>query len=347
MTVPAGVSLEAALGEEAISMEDFSENIQPEKTAREELRGYQGRFAHIGETSKPKQDAPSVPTIEPVVQEKVVEDVHVHSRELVSATDYDELINWSSRLAKETALYHRAFSMAGARSVVNVGCGSGRRAIMFAEWGLDVLGIEANPILLERARELAAEANPEIIQSRGSVGFVSGRLGAISLAVGPEKVDAIVCVGDVLPRVESLTQLRHVLIDFSDALNPSGVLVLEIINHTRFMQQRLRATAPAVFDTVEGTKVFLRVMDYPAASTVVDTDLLSLTRDSDGEWSVSSERTQNLFISSTGITRELFDAGFDVLEVSGDYNGKELDQFKDESIIIIARRKRHRPSSIR
>ena len=47
------------------------------------------------------------------------------------------------------------------------------------------------------------------------------------------------------------------------------------------------------------------------------------------------------------IERELREAGFDVIELAGDFNGKPLSPTQDESIVVVARRKRHRPVSKR
>ena len=41
----------------------------------------------------------------------------------------------------------------------------------------------------------------------------------------------------------------------------------------------------------EGTRVFLRVIDYPAAGEFLDFDFVTLTRDADGVWDVASRRS--------------------------------------------------------
>ena len=274
----------------------------------------------------------------------IEEEVKVHGRQLSTATAYDELINWSSRLTKEIPLFQRALSLANAKSIVEVGCGSGRHSIMFGEWGYQVLGIDSNPQNIARANARLEEAEPQLAESRGEVSFAQGEFGEVAKLVGPEKTEIIFCLGDTLPRVGSLTALREALADFANALRSNGVLVLEFTNHIHFSQQRIRYSTPAVFDTVEGTKVFLRLMEFPAANTIVDVDFITLTKGDDGEWKVQSEKSQEVFISPTGIARELLDAGFDVMETAGDYNGRELNQYEDERITVIARRRRYRPA---
>lgn len=365
------------------TLEDVPEEVDPwlqdildEQKSKKDFSKYRGQFARLNDFAVPRSDAEALknPSMRGATQKELdqkddkgqeavpaglaivnpedvldaaVDAVCVHPRELLTAAMYDDLINWSSRLARETPLFHRAFSTGNVASVCDVGCGSGRHSVLFAEWGLRVIGVEENAGMLKRARALAEESQESIQKANGEVSFTKGQLGKISQAVGPEKIESIVCVGDVLPRVKSLTALREALNDFAEALLPFGILVLEFTNHTRYLQRRERTTSPVVFDTTEGTKAFFSVIDYPAGSTVINADMLSLTCNNEGKWRVRSERIQNLFISPEGIERELLDAGFDVLEIAGDFNGKSLSPLEDESIIVVARRKRHRPRTKR
>lgn len=307
---------------------------------------YEGRFAHIGEDpharirrGNPAAGNPSRSV--GATRDERLGRVTVHARSLLSATEHNELINWKARLARETPLYRRAFAMGDIKKVADIGCGSGQQAIMFAEWGLDVIGVESDEKLLRRAQSLARDHDQEISSARGSIRFKRAGIERLDETLGDEKVNAIVCVGDMLPRAASLSAIRRTLEGFARALAPSGILVLEFVNHTAFTQKKIRATRPEVYDTVAGTKVFLEVMDYPAGSSVVDTDFVALTRGEDGKWSVESTRRQNIFVSPTGITRELYDVGFDVVELAGDFDGNELSIYNDDTIVIIARRKRH------
>ena len=275
------------------------------------------------------------------------DEVSVHPRELLSSATYDDLINWGTRLARETPLFYRAFSIGDVSSVCDVGCGSGRHAVMFAEWGMKVIAIDESRAMLNRVEALAKESKEKIDQANGELRCEKGGLGGVAKVVGPERVEAIVCVGDVLPRVGSSEELRSALDDFADALLPSGILVLEFSNHMRYVRQNKRTTEPVVFDTAEGTKVFMSVTSYQSESDTVKCDMLTLTCGSDDRWHVRCERLTNLFISPDTIERELLDAGFDILETAGDFTGKPLSPTEDESIVIVARRKRHRPVSKR
>ena len=65
---------------------------------------------------------------------------------------YEAMIDWPKRLAHEKPFYRRLFERLGARSVVDVACGTGRHAAMFHGWGLRVEGADLSPAMIDRAR---------------------------------------------------------------------------------------------------------------------------------------------------------------------------------------------------
>lgn len=319
---------------------------------RQTVSGVQGRYAHIGEVQSSYNDlkraAASHKEQRRATEREVgpaegsPNDVRVVAREPSALSEHDDLINWKSRLAREAPLYSRAFSLCNARRVLELGSGTGQRSVMFAEWGLDVTGIDPEKRNVERARALVEQHHPSIQEAKGVARFAVAYIDDFTNAIGRQSMDAVVLAGDILARLDDLDQLRRVFRMCFDIVEPGGVLVVDLVNNTHYIQNKIRSTVPEVYDTVEGTKVFFDVMDYPAGSTNFNVDSITLTRDLAGEWSVQSTRTQHLFISSAGIAHELFDAGFDVQEISGDYTGKELQRYEDSRIIVVARRKRHR-----
>ena len=305
---------------------------------------YRGRYAQIGTLpqAQPAETKREAPARRSAPREYSPHDVTVRQREPVAATEYDDLVNWKARLAHMAPLFSRAFSLCSAHTVLEAGSGGGQRTVMFAEWGLDAIGVEADPAKVEKSRQLAERHHLSIAESGGHARFSTLDFESFSDVVGGNGVDAIVCADDILSTCRDIEQLRALLAEFADLLVPGGVIVLDLLNNTHYIQQKIRSTTPEVYDTVEGTKVFFRVMDYPAGSEFFSHDASVLTRDEQGVWSVQSSRSRHLFISSAGITRELFNAGFDIQEISGDYTGSELQQYRDEHIVVIARRKRHR-----
>src|ERR1035437_1439350 len=99
---------------------------------------------------------------------------------------FESIIDWPKRLAHEAPFYRRLFGRVGAKSVIDVACGTGHHAAMFHSWGLQVEGADLSPKMVERAR--ASFGDPPGLS--WAVRGYDQPIGAGSV------VDAAVCVGN-------------------------------------------------------------------------------------------------------------------------------------------------------
>lgn len=262
--------------------------------------------------------------------------------------EYDELVNWEARLAREAPFFQRLFEEYDVRTVADVGAGSARHAIMFRSWGLDVVAIDPSPDMLELARENAE-------RSGSDVRIVEGGFGQVAELMG-ERVDAITCTGNALPHVRTVRALHDALRDFAAALRPGGVLMLHYLNHHRLVTQQVRTMTPVFRETATGDKFFIRLLDYPPDGEGVLFDFVTLVRDASvrevqhtmeswpktldedpsGGWSLRCRRSLHLALPLELITGELERAGFTDVRAFGDHEGTPLDIDRDESQIIVA-----------
>jgi glycine/sarcosine N-methyltransferase len=245
--------------------------------------------------------------------------------------DYDRFVDWEKRLAREAPLFMALFEEHGVRGVIDVGCGTGRHAVLFASWGLDVTAVDPDPEMLARAREHALASGAPVRLVQGAFGDLAG------LGLGP--VDAVTCTGNALPHVDGPAGLRVALADFAAALRPGGVLVLHLLNHDRLVAGTVRTVPPVVRDDETGTTVFLRVMDHVEGG--IRFDFLTLHRpvgawESGAEWGVSSRRSTHTALPSVLLGRELAAAGFSRVRFFGDHSGRAFDAAADESVIVTA-----------
>lgn len=265
-------------------------------------------------------------------------------------SDYDELVNWERRLAREEPFFRRLFAERGVHRIADVGAGSARHAIMFRSWGYDVVAIDPAQDMLAQARENAARLGSDVRIAEGSFGDVAHTVG--------EPVDAITCTGNALPHVCSLDALREALNDFAAALMPGGVLVLHYLNHYRLIEHNVRSVAPVFRQTASGDKFFMRLLDYTPEHDGILFDFVTLVRDADlhnaphtieswpktldddptGGWTVRSRRSVHFAMPLEVISAELERAGFANIQPFGDHTGRALDLDADESLIIVAER---------
>jgi glycine/sarcosine N-methyltransferase len=264
--------------------------------------------------------------------------------------EYDELVNWDARLAREAPFFERLFGEHDVRSVADVGAGSARHAILYRSWGLDVWAIDPSSDMLDLARENAERLGSD-------VHIVEGGFGDVARIVG-ERVDAVTCTGNALPHVRSLRGLHTALRDFASATREGGLLVLHYLNHDRLIKHRIRTMTPVFRETPVGDKFFLRLLDYTAIGDGVLFDFVTLVRDAsvrDGEhtieswpktleedplggWSLRTRRSLHFAMGVDLITAELEHAGYRDVRIFGDHTGKPLDVDGDESLIVVATR---------
>lgn len=108
----------------------------------------------------------------------------------------------------------------GVRSVLDAGCGTGRVAIELARRGLDVVGIDLDPGMLEAARAKAPHLT-WLLDDLVSVHVTPGDGGD---PAAPRRFDAVVAAGNVMIFLEPGTE-GAVVANLARHLAPGGALV--------------------------------------------------------------------------------------------------------------------------
>lgn len=251
--------------------------------------------------------------------------------------DYDDFVDWDARLGREAPFFRELFESVGVSRIADVGAGSARHAIMFATWGHDVAAIDPDEAMLAQATENVTRFAPDVAAGGGAVRVLRGGFGELH-TLGLGLVDALVCTGNALPHVAGRDGLTEALADFATVLAPGGVLVLHLLNHGRLIDSRSRVVPPKIRDTAAGTKVFLRVIEYPEGGEYLEFDFLTITRDAAGEWDLTHRRSPHTAITADTLRAELPCAGFGDIEFFGGHDRHTLTD-ADESIIVVARRR--------
>lgn len=134
-------------------------------------------------------------------------------RQWRAVTDLDEYdTRWDRLAAAGEPVHGEADFVAalGPSSVLDAGCGTGRLAIELARRGLDVVGVDADPDMIERAWR----RDPDL-------GWVIADLAQLDLG---RTFDAVVLAGNVLPFVEPDDRAAAVRC-CAEHLAPGGCLV--------------------------------------------------------------------------------------------------------------------------
>jgi SAM-dependent methyltransferase len=254
--------------------------------------------------------------------------------------DYDRFVDWAKRLDRELPFYRREFDARGVRSVIDVGCGTGMLPIRWATWGLDVVGVDPDAGMLAKAARNAEEARAEIAAAGGSIRFVCGGFGELAgLGLGP--ADALTCTGNALPHIDGPSALGPTLDDFAAVLEPGGLLVVHLLNHDRLIGGNVRSIPPVVRDMEDGTRVYLRLMDYEEGG--IRFDFVTLHRpagawESGAAWEIASRRSLHAALPSALLRGALVTAGFPDVRAYGNHAGAPFRPEDDESVLMVALR---------
>jgi len=176
-----------------------------------------------------------------------------------AAIDYGALIDWQSRLAREGPFLDRALADIPSRRILDLGCGPGQHARLLASRGFEVVGIDASPSMLEKARE---GEPPQ------SVRFVLGDLVDLGRLVEGAFGGAI-CLGNTLPSVRTAAGLARLLDALRAHLLPGGVLVLQLLNYEKIFSTGQRHLPLTLRPTDGGSLAFVRLMDLRPGGDVI------------------------------------------------------------------------------
>ncbi len=167
---------------------------------------------------------------------------------------YRDLIAWNERLERERPFLERELGKAPAESLLDLGCGTGEHALLFAALGYDTIGVDRSEEMIEKARQYEGRHPPH------GPRFVHGDFAALSELVSG-RLGGAICLGNVLPHLEdeAFTRLLEAL---SGRLLPQARFVLQAVNYERILGAGVRHL-PLKFrpdPDGEGEIVFLRLM---------------------------------------------------------------------------------------
>lgn len=115
-----------------------------------------------------------------------------------------------------------------AQSIIDFGCGTGRHALLLAEHGYQVCGVDTAPEMLSRAQAQLSAAAPELAARRASSGFapefVPGDVRTVRLG---RRFDVAVSLFHVMSYQQTNRDLRAAFETAKAHLKPGGVFIFD------------------------------------------------------------------------------------------------------------------------
>lgn len=235
------------------------------------------------------------------------------------APHYDQLFPVSETQA---GFLHQRLRAAGARRVLDAGCGSGRHLELLRDWGLAAVGLEPDAQMAERARERLGAGTPVIVAPIESAGFVLS---------GP--FSAALCLGNTLAHLVAPGALATGLGALAGLLAPRALLVTQTVNFDRVLAAG-RSDFPErrVPDGAGGTLVFRRDYDFSRAPARLGFRL-SLS----GPELELSDTIPLLPLTRAEQEAALAAAGFGPAEALGDWDGSPWSADSPATILLTRR----------
>lgn len=196
-------------------------------------------------------------------------------------------------------------------TVLDVGCGLGRHALEFADFGLDVTGIDISPEYLAEARERAEAASV-------SEQTIFRNLDMRELDTLDETFDLAVCLFTTFGYFGDDTNVE-VLRGMRQRLSSRGVCAVEVVNKDALLKN---FRSEGVTELDHGLAIEQRNFDSRTSRMTVVRDVLH-GDEPNFEFEGHVEYDIRLY-SPPELECQFSEAGFEEVAVFGDYSGSDL-----------------------
>ncbi len=150
-------------------------------------------------------------------------------------------------------------------SVADLGCGTGRTTLPWAERGLKTYGVDRSEPMLERARAAAAALGLEVT-------FLKQDIRNLNL---PEPVDLVTCLYDTVNYILEPRGLLDLFAGVNRSLRPGGLMVFDINSY-----HKLSSVKPEAFHFEGGDYHLIWQQRYSESERLWTVDLTGFVRDS-------------------------------------------------------------------
>jgi len=166
--------------------------------------------------------------------------------------------DWERSVERQAAILssilQQKCGLPGAARILDCACGIGTQALGLAKLGFRVSASDLSSHAIERARREASRSSLEIQFS------VANMLDLRSL--GDSKFDAVICMDNSLPHLESSEQLLQAAEQIRTQLRPGGHFMASIRDYDRLIQERPRVQMPSFYSDQGKRRIVFQVWDW-------------------------------------------------------------------------------------
>lgn len=166
------------------------------------------------------------------------------------ADKYDRLVSWENRYKRESQFFKILFRQYNVKSILDCACGTGQHVIMFNQMGFNAIGSDLSPAMIKKAKNYSKQYN---IQCKYKIADFRNLN-----KVFEQKFDSVICVGNSLPHLLSIKDLKTALVNFYKILNKKGLLIIQQRNYDLLIKTKKRFFPVTLLDD----EAFIYALDY-------------------------------------------------------------------------------------
>ncbi len=232
-------------------------------------------------------------------------------------SDYDQMINWESRLQRESPFFEKIIADHQINSIVDVACGTGRHCFHFETLGAEtIVGVDPAEKTLALARSRAIATGSEIKFIQASFGDVAERVSG--------RYDIVCVLGNSISHLLTYDDMERCLENFRKLLNERGILLIHLVNWEARIAKQQRFFKPQSHTTSKSEKLFFRFYDFHDELVTMNLAIFQASESPAKYWSHRIISTTLRPWSREVLRMAVADAG---LEVGQEFGGMDLSFF--------------------
>jgi len=241
---------------------------------------------------------------------------------------YDRQVNWENRFKSEREFFQRLFMLNNIKSVLDVGCGTGRHAELFSSMVEKVYAIDPSKEMIEYAKSRVVMSDNVVLACGGFKDIAKLKI---------KDVDAITCLGNTISLLETRKNIKAALKACYKKLPKNGIAVFQFINYEKSVINKNRYYPPKTLSIDDKNYIFLRHFEYGKIKTRTDFIITILNEKNEIELfevnqSFMCTLKKRIFI------RMAQNSGFKKMEFIGNDGKTQFDKEKHISLFAILRK---------
>ena len=222
---------------------------------------------------------------------------------------YELMIPWDKRLLREIPILEKVLTEYHARTILDIGCGTGNHAIELAKKGYTVTGLDSSPAMMEYVREKTKGL-------RLPVSFMLGDFKTLSKTV-KTNYSAVIGLGNALAILPDEKSLQKTFQEIHKVLHPGGVLFFQVLNYQRMVATgQVRLHPPGILSRIMNNSLPCAIFTSIKKRVQI---IFTLLHGKDHDWQQEYHIHEQFFATKTCMLNCLTSAGFKGIKIYGGY----------------------------